>query len=991
MRRTRLVTYIPILLLAARARAAAKPAVVAAPPAGQVDAPYSFTFTAAGGTPPYAWSANADALPPGLSLTASGVLAGTPERPGAFHFAVRVEDARSVLVAAGVDLAVQPAPLSFAANFQFPSGVAGFEYHPQILDASGGAPPYVFAIPAAALPPGLSLKDNVVSGTPTAAGSYPVPVTVTDSAGAAVTGTFPLVVRVSNVDLTFSAANVSFTVHAGATATPSAARVTAQSSSPGTKLSYSCAPAIPAPWISVETGGSTPDVLSIGPAQSALALPAGTYTAPVACVCASAQCSGKSQQISVQLTVTAAAPRLGIKTGSLSFTATPATPTPAAQLLTIENTGGGSLGVQSVTCGAAWCSVSGAPAAILPGAPAEPVVAANPAGLAPGLYQSSISIVTSVRSASVPIALRVAPGSISLEPAGARFRMNAGGLPGNPNGTVALRVSAANPVNWTATVAAGSGWLRLGASAGTLTPGVATTLAYSIDPAAAALAPGDYYGAIRIAAAGVNNSPRDYRVVLTVAASNAPAIPDPQPGGLLFAPPAGGVSLPQNVLLYSASKNPVGFTTGVSASGNWLSASPASGTVSAASPATVTVAADPTGLTPGQYRGEVNFALAGAAVRTVQVTLLVVTPRVAGLPPAAGDESALAIRPMASANCAPSSLAPAQTGLAGNFSTAVGWPVAITVQLLDNCGGAVANGQLAATFSNGDPPIPLALADASSGSYSATWVPGRSASQVTITVRAAAAGLAGAAIEIAGGVTQGEAPAINPGAVLHIFDPHVGAPLAPGTVVQIYGDRLAPSAAAASTIPLPTSLNGVSLIVGGLPAPLYYVGPGQIDAQLPFELTGTNQYQAIVVNNNALSAPAPFETVPVEPGIAVLGDGSANAQHADGTSVTAAAPAVPGETIVLYLAGMGLLDETVSTGAGSPVTPLAHPAVAPAVTVGGVAVTPSFAGLTPGLVGLYQINLAVPQGLRGSVEIAVGQAGRAGSTVLLPMADTAGQ
>src|SRR6266498_3512797 len=61
-------------------------------------------------------------------------------------------------------------------------------------------------------------------------------------------------------------------------------------------------------------------------------------------------------------------------------------------------------------------------------------------------------------------------------------------------------------------------------------------------------------------------------------------------------------------------------------------------------------------------------------------------------------------------------------------------------------------------------------------------------------------------------------------------------PVAPGSVIAIFGNNLAPATAQASALPLPTSLRGVSVTINGtLLAPLFFVSGGQINAQLPYE------------------------------------------------------------------------------------------------------------------------------------------------------------
>jgi len=98
------------------------------------------------------------------------------------------------------------------------------------------------------------------------------------------------------------------------------------------------------------------------------------------------------------------------------------------------------------------------------------------------------------------------------------------------------------------------------------------------------------------------------------------------------------------------------------------------------------------------------------------------------------------------------------------------------------------------------------------------------------------------------------------------------------------------------------------------------------------------------------------------------------AQHPDFSLVTASNPAKPGEVLVIYLVGMGTPSPPVASGALSPANPLAK--VTGQVTVDGQPAAVQFAGLTPGFVGLYQINFAVPTGARtGTLDLVVTQSG----------------
>ena len=339
--------------------------------------------------------------------------------------------------------------------------------------------------------------------------------------------------------------------------------------------------------------------------------------------------------------------------------------------------------------------------------------------------------------------------------------------------------------------------------------------------------------------------------------------------------------------------------------------------------------------------------------------------------------------PHATAGCAPSALVATQIGLVDNFSTPASWPVPLQIRLSDDCGNPVNNGQVVATFSNADPPLAMSLVDSTTATYSGTWLPRRTASQVDVTTLASAFGLASATVDISGNILPNAAPSLSPNSVLHVFNPEVGDPLAPGTIVQIYGSNLASEPASASSIPLEDSMGNVTVVVGGIKAPLYYVSSGQINAQIPFELDPNGEYDVVISANGALTTPQSIEMALATPGLCVYGDGSIIGQHQDGTLITKASPAIPGEVATMYLAGMGPTDVSVASGIASPGVPLAHPTAPPTLTIGGTAVPMTFDGLTPSLVGLYQIDFQIPANAKGNLEMDVTQNGvTANSTIL---------
>jgi len=203
-----------------------------------------------------------------------------------------------------------------------------------------------------------------------------------------------------------------------------------------------------------------------------------------------------------------------------------------------------------------------------------------------------------------------------------------------------------------------------------------------------------------------------------------------------------------------------------------------------------------------------------------------------------------------------------------------------------------------------------------------------------------------------------------------------GQAVAPGSLVSIFGTELAASLTQNDTIPLSTTLNNVSVTINNIPAGLYFVSAGQVNAQIPWDVlpTGTTSGTASVVikRGNTSSAAQTVNIVPVAPGIFFLSDagGWAIAINPDGTLAAPAGaiagltthPAKAGDGIAIYATGLGAVDPTVANGAAS-LDKLRTAKVTPGVLVGGKSATVLFAGLTPQFPGVNQVNFAVPTGL----------------------------
>ncbi len=207
---------------------------------------------------------------------------------------------------------------------------------------------------------------------------------------------------------------------------------------------------------------------------------------------------------------------------------------------------------------------------------------------------------------------------------------------------------------------------------------------------------------------------------------------------------------------------------------------------------------------------------------------------------------------------------------------------------------------------------------------------------------------------------------LNPQGVINAAsNAPAGNPISPGEFIALYGTGLAPQTQV-TTPPYPSSAGGVSVSIGGLPAPLYLVSSGQINCLVPYGVSTASGATTIVVTNNNVASNT--VTVPIgatSPGIFsndLSGQGDGAIVHLDNTLVSAAKPALPNEVLTIYLTGLGTLQSPVTDGA-APNPPAADSAVTSlTVQIDGV---PSpkvlYSGINPVYPGLYQVNFQMPQ------------------------------
>ena len=229
----------------------------------------------------------------------------------------------------------------------------------------------------------------------------------------------------------------------------------------------------------------------------------------------------------------------------------------------------------------------------------------------------------------------------------------------------------------------------------------------------------------------------------------------------------------------------------------------------------------------------------------------------------------------------------------------------------------------------------------------------------------AAGGPSGAAPTItSAGVTNGASfqTGIVPGGIITIFGSNLGA--SPGQIVAQTGSSWT------------NQVGGVSATMDGAPVPVYRVlnlnGQEQLSVQAPFSLSGKNSTSVVVTTPNGASAPVAVPVLGAQPGVFILDSNNDGAVHADGTIVTSSSAATRGETVVLYLTGLGSVANPPQAGQPASLTSLSPTLLTPEVVIGGFNASVAFAGLTPGYIGLYQVNVVVPNAVSaGTVDVTV--------------------
>jgi uncharacterized protein (TIGR03437 family) len=213
--------------------------------------------------------------------------------------------------------------------------------------------------------------------------------------------------------------------------------------------------------------------------------------------------------------------------------------------------------------------------------------------------------------------------------------------------------------------------------------------------------------------------------------------------------------------------------------------------------------------------------------------------------------------------------------------------------------------------------------------------------------------------------------------------------VAPGSVISIYGSDLASAVATGPNSPLAQTLSGTVVQVANRLLPLFFVSPGQINAELPADLAEGPQTLTVSAQGQP-DVHASFTVVRNAPGLfqqAVNGQSLAVALHADGSAVTLDSPAGRGELLTVYGTGFGPTDPVRPVGFAVPQTPPFLLLDAASVLVGDAVLTAENAFAIPGSVAVDAVQFRLGDGAPSATNapLSVSINGQQSNTVLLPV------
>ena len=482
------------------------------------------------------------------------------------------------------------------------------------------------------------------------------------------------------------------------------------------------------------------------------------------------------------------------------------------------------------------------------------------------------------------------------------------------------------------------------------------------------LAPGIYYGQVRIDSADAPNTPQAVTVFARVLDPDAKPAAIIQPSEVTVTAAQGESPSSQDVLIYNLARSALRYSTSrIGSEFQGVLPFPDGGVSLPDQPARLRIKISTTGLGPGIYTYPLTLQFSDGTVAVINVKALVrgSTP----ISPLSKIHSA--------EGCSPSRLLPAVVSL-GSAGVAAGWPAGLVVDISDDCGSAISAGRLVATFSNGDPAVEMR--SLGSGRWHGTWQAG--AANAPVTVKFAAAipeqNLSGTS-EVVTGLVERQDPPVTPlEGIVSVADPKPFAPLAPGASIAINGSGLSTvSTAAPGGAALPFVLGDVEALIGARNMPLYSVSDKLVKAIVPYDLPPDAPHQIWLRRGKTYSTPVLVNVAQAQPAVFVKEGTRAALLLNNG-------PVSPGDTITVLCTGLGAVRPSIQAGAVASSTEEAT--VQPVrVRFGAVSADALFSGLLPAMVGVYQVRVRVPDTIApgSGVPLTIETAGQASPEVTI--------
>ena len=590
----------------------------------------------------------------------------------------------------------------------------------------------------------------------------------------------------------------------------------------------------------------------------------------------------------------------------------------------------------SVNCGGNFLSVAN-PNGNTPGAVA---LSASVSDAPPGICNGAVTVTAAGAANSpltIPVTLAVSNTPLlNASPAYIALTTHVGTSPASqaitltgtdPSTAIAFNVTSA---------ANGGNWLQVQPTSGS------TPLNLSIGFQTSSLAAGTYTGTVTVTPIALGATPTVIPIQVVVTSSTSSAA---TPASLTFNQAFGGASPASQTIQISSSTSGLGISAAASvaspAGGNWLSVATGSGSTT---PGILTVSVNGSNLGEGNYSGVITVQIPQASPSVLLIPVnLVIGPPVGIL----ASPTSVSFTSVVGATSPPGPQSVTITSVTGS-------PVAFTTASSSNLFTVTpGNGNTPQTLAIGVNAGALAALAASSTPYTGTIMVNSPLGNLAIT---ASLTLQASLTPVLGSVVNGASD--------------VAGAVSPGEIISIYGTNIGPSTPAYLTLTsagkVSTSLAGASVTFNGVAAPLTYVASGQINAIVPYEVSGGTTTSVVVNFNDAPSPPITLNVTPTAPAIFSLsqgGSGQGAILNQDFSVNGASNPAAKGSYISIYATGEGALSPQPPTGSVTPANPpYPMPVATPvSVTIGGQPAAISYAGEAPGLVsGVLQVNVQIP-------------------------------